>query len=141
MVADAKAKAATAAAQKGGRSATPTPAAGEPALSVDETKPLEDRYVDDGSVTVEDRKKFSLRSGGTATSLPTVAAAVPGARMSETEMLDEIGGGQRTKIIIGAAAVAVAPVIVLVVAFKGKSSDKPAARPSAPPAPAPPPPP
>ena len=140
MVADAKAKAAAAGVQKGKAS---TPAAGEPEVPlVDDTKPLEDRYVDDGSLTVEDRKKFSLRSGRTATALPTVGGAVPGARMSDNEMLDEIGGGKRTMIIAGAAAVAAALIIILVVIFKGKSEPKPvpstapaAAQPAEPPPP------
>ncbi|HVR64833.1 MAG TPA: protein kinase [Polyangia bacterium] len=133
MVADAKAKATV---QKGVRSATPTPPAGETVLGVDENKPLEDRYVDDGSVTVEDRKKFSLRSGGTASSLKPVGL-VPGARMSEAEMLDEIGGRKRMTIIVGAAAVGVALIVVLVVALRGgKGEDKPAV-PAAPAATAP----
>ena len=114
MVADAKAK--VAAAPKGKSS---TPAQGEAELLVEDAKPLEERYVDDGSVTVEDRKKFSLRSGGTATGLPAVRSAVPGSRMSYTEMLDEIGGGKRTTIIVAAAAAAIGIIIVLIVALKG----------------------
>jgi hypothetical protein len=140
MVADAKAKAAAAGVQKG---KAITPAAGEPEVPlVDDTKPLEERYVDDGSLTVEDRKKFSLRSGRTATALPTVGGSVPGARMSDNEMLDEIGGGKRTMIIAGAAGVAAALIIILVVIFKGKSEPKPvptaapaAAQPATPPTP------
>ncbi|HEX3697378.1 MAG TPA: serine/threonine-protein kinase [Polyangia bacterium] len=122
MVADAKAK--VVAAQKG-RSATPAP--GEAEVPVEDARPLEDRYVDDGSLTVEDRKKFSLRSGATSTALPTVASAVPGSRMSDNEMLDEIGGGKRTTIIVGAAAAVVALIVVLIVAIKGKSERPPAA--------------
>ena len=53
-------------------------------------KPLEERYVDDGSVTAEDRKKFSLRSGATSTALPTVGGAMPGERMSDAEVMGEM---------------------------------------------------
>ena len=76
----------------------------------EDAKPLEDRYVDDGSVTVDDRKKFSLRRGGTATALPTVGGAVPGERMSDAEMMGEIGGGKKRIVIIGIAVAVVAIV-------------------------------
>jgi hypothetical protein len=62
MVADAKAKMAS-------RSDT-----GE---VPEDVRPLEDRYVDDGTVTTEDRKKFSLRAGGTATACPRRARSCP----------------------------------------------------------------
>jgi len=68
-------------------------------------KPLDDRYVDDGSVTADDRRKFSLRSGGTATSLPTVGH-VPGERMSDDEVMGEIGGKRRIGIIVVAVIIA-----------------------------------
>lgn len=124
MVAEAKAKAAAS-----GKPAAPAAAEGEGAPSetdlpvVDEGKPLEDRYLDDGSVTVEDRKKFSLRSGGTATAMPVVGK-MPGERMSENEMLDEIGGRKKIMIIGIAAAVVLALIAVVAVAFKGKSPEK-----------------
>jgi hypothetical protein len=109
MVADAKAKAA-------GR--------GKPDGAPEDAKPLEDRYVDDGSVTVEDRKNFSLRSGGTSSSLPTVRGAVPGDRMSDAEMLNEMGGGRKVAIIVIAVAVVAAIVAVLFVVLKGKGGEK-----------------
>ena len=65
-----------------------------------EGAPIDDqRYVDDGSLTVEDRKKFSLRSGATSTALPTVAGAMPGERMSDAEVMGEIGGKKKFWII------------------------------------------
>lgn len=78
-----------------------------PAAIVADGKPLEDRYVDDGTVTVDDRKKFSLRSGPHATpgSPVRTVAAVPGERMSETEVLEEIAGNRRWLIIAGAVVV------------------------------------
>jgi hypothetical protein len=85
--------------------ATPTSDSG-PAASA-EVKPLEDRYLDDGTVTVDDRKKFSLRSGPNTAGHPVRGAAViPGERMSETEVLDEIGGGRRL-LVIGLVVVVV----------------------------------
>jgi hypothetical protein len=115
MVAEAKAKA-LAASAKG----KPAPAPDE--LPVEDAKPLEDRYKDDGSVTVEDRKKFSLRSGSTSTGLPTVGGVVPGERMSDNEMINEIGGGKKIAIIAVAVAVVVI-LIAVVVSMRGKKGE------------------
>jgi len=112
MVADAKAKLVA-----GGK-----PAADEAELPTDDVRPLEDRYVDDGSVTTEDRKKFSLRTGGTATALPAAAAAIPGEKMDERELVQEIGRGRRTAILVVAAVVAVALIVVVAMMMKGKKS-------------------
>jgi serine/threonine-protein kinase len=120
MVAEAKAK--VVASRRGGPAV-----AAELEAPLEDAKPLEDRYVDDGSVTVEDRKKFSLRRGATSQRLQTVGGVVPGERMSEAEMIEEIGGGKRTIIIVVAAAIAVALVAVVVIAFRGKSAQKGAA--------------
>jgi hypothetical protein len=109
MVADAKSKL-----QSAGKPANEGPVIAEDA------RPLEDRYVDDGSVTVEDRKKFSLRTGGTATALPTAGPAVPGEKMDEREMVGEISGGRRTLILVIAAVVILALVVVIAMMVKGK---------------------
>jgi serine/threonine-protein kinase len=117
MVAEAKAKAAAAAA-KGKPAAAPGV---EDIADAEAAKPLEDRYKDDGSVTVDDRKKFSLRSGSTQTAMPAVGV-MPGERMSDDEMIKEIGSGK--KIVIIAVAVAVILAIVgIVVMSKGKKSE------------------
>ena len=55
MIAEARAKMAAQGARPG--------AVEGPEVPVEEVKPIEDRYKDDGSVTTEDRKKFSLRTG------------------------------------------------------------------------------
>jgi len=89
-------------------------------------KPLDDRYVDDGSVTAEDRKKFSLRSGGTATALPTVGH-MPGERMSDAEVMGEIGGKKRFVIIAIAVVVAAIVGFVAVKAMKSRDVSKSAA--------------
>jgi len=89
----------------------------EAATTPEDARPLEDRYVDDGSVTVEDRKNFSLRSGGTATALPTVGS-IPGERMTEAEMVGEIGGRKRTIIIVGVIAVVLAVGAVVALGFR-----------------------
>jgi hypothetical protein len=111
LVADAKAK--MQAAGKG---------TGEAAVLPEDSRPLEDRYADDGSVTVEDRKKFSLRTGGTATALPSVGAEVPGEKMDESEMVGEISTGRRTLILVIAAVVILALVVVIAMMVKGKST-------------------
>jgi eukaryotic-like serine/threonine-protein kinase len=113
MVADARAKL-----ENSRKAGAPAPA--EPELPAADTKPLEDRYRDDGTVSVDDRKKYSLRSGGTAAGLPTVGGAIPGDRMSAEEMMGEIGGGKRIAIIVAAVAVVLAVVVGLVMMFRGK---------------------
>ena len=92
-----------------------------------EAGPLDERYVDDGSVTADDRKKFSLRSGATSTALPTVGGAIPGERMSDAEVMAEVGGKKR--IIIIAVAVAVVALLGIFVwkQFKAKDVSKNAA--------------
>jgi serine/threonine-protein kinase len=109
MVADAKAKL-----QATGKAPAEAPAIAEDA------RPLEDRYVDDGSVTVEDRKKFSLRTGGTSTAIPTAGPEVPGEKMDEREIVGEISGGRRTLILVIAAVVVLALVVVIAMMVKGK---------------------
>jgi hypothetical protein len=135
MVAEAKAKAAGLPANANAHpNANPnkgraeTPSAGHE-LPAEDGKPLEDRYLDDGSVTVEDRKKFSLRSGGTSAGVPAVGGEIPGDRMSEAEMLNEIGGGKKTKVIAAAVVGVAALGLVLFFALRGKGSEKPAAPP------------
>jgi len=110
MVADAKAK----------LQATGKAPAESPVVAAEDARPLEDRYVDDGSVTVEDRKKFSLRTGGTATAMPTSGPAVPGEKMDEREIVGEISGGRRTLILVIAAVVVLALVVVIAMMVKGK---------------------
>jgi hypothetical protein len=110
MVADAKAK----------LQATGKAPAESPVVAAEDARPLEDRYVDDGSVTVEDRKKFSLRTGGTATAMPTSGPAVPGEKMDVREIVGEISGGRRTLILVIAAVVVLALVVVIAMMVKGK---------------------
>jgi hypothetical protein len=154
MVADARARVEAARAKGVAVSAEDAEAAAvaEVAAPEEGAKPLDERYVDDGSVTVEDRKKFSLRSGATATSLPAVGGAVPGERMSDAEVMGEIGGKKKVIIIVIAAVVAILVGIVVVKKFMAKDVAKSAealtpsaiptepAAPPAPPTPAPPPP-
>jgi hypothetical protein len=114
----------------------PVPSADSGPTNVAEAKPLEDRYLDDGTVTVDDREKFSLRSGGTAAALNARGGAapggtvpggpVPGERMSDDEVLGEIGGGKRFMImgIVAAAVLAVAAVVWLAMGGRGFRTDK-----------------
>ena len=137
MVADARAKL-EASKAKG----APVP---EPEPLPSETKPLEERYVDDGSVSAEDRKKYSLRQGATSAALPTVGGVVPGERMSAEEMVGEIGGGKRIAIIVVAVIVVAAVIAVVALGFRGKKVAQnaqaltPVAVPNEPAAPTPPP--
>jgi hypothetical protein len=99
------------AAQVAAAAAAPEEAAGQ----------LDERYVDDGTLTADDRKKFSLRSGATSTALPTVGGSMPGERMSDAEVMGEIGG--KKKIVIIAIAVVVLALIGVVVVKTLKSKD------------------
>jgi serine/threonine-protein kinase len=92
-----------------------------------EAGPLDERYVDDGSVTTDDRKKFSLRSGATSTALPTVGGVIPGERMSDAEVMAEVGGKKRIVIIAVAVAVAALLGIFFWKQFKAKDVSKNAA--------------
>jgi serine/threonine-protein kinase len=118
LVADAKAKA-----QAAGKGT------GEVPVMPEDARPLEDRYADDGSVTVEDRKKFSLRTGGTATALPAAGGEIPGEKMNEDEMVGEISSSRRTIILIIAAVVILALVVVIALMLKGKSKGSASAPP------------
>jgi hypothetical protein len=122
MVAEARARV-EAARAKGVAPSAELAAVAEGEAPADDVRPLEDRYVDDGSVSAEDRKKFSLRSGGTATALPTVGH-MPGERLSESEMIGEIGKGKRTKIIVAAVVVLIALGTVLYVGMRNKGAAK-----------------
>lgn len=90
------------------------------AASGDAPASLEDLYSDDGTVTADDRKNFSLKSGRTSIAAPQPAGSVPGERMTDSEVLDEIGGGKRFLILGTAGAVAVALVAVVVMYARGK---------------------
>ncbi|MFL5304593.1 MAG: protein kinase domain-containing protein [Polyangia bacterium] len=114
MVADARAKL-EASKAKG----TPAPEP-EPLPIESDAKPLEERYVDDGSVSAEDRKKYSLRQGATSAALPTVGGKIPGERMSAEEVMGEIGGGKRFGIVIAAVVVLAAVIAVVALGFRGK---------------------
>jgi hypothetical protein len=84
MIAEARAKMAAQGAKPGAVEAPEVPVESE-------VVPVEDRYKDDGSVTTEDRKKFSLRTGGTATAMPTVKPGmVPGDAMTEQDVIREV---------------------------------------------------
>lgn len=123
MVAEAKAKAAAIGAADKEEAAVPN----------EDIRPIEDRYVDDGSVTTDDRKKFSLRTGGTATALPTVGRSLPGEKMSEEDIVGELAPGRKLGVIVG-VAVAVVVAIVAVMLLMGGKKDEAAAPAAAAPA-------
>jgi serine/threonine-protein kinase len=141
MVADARARVEAARAKGVAVSeADAEAAAGAPPPVEEQVKPLEDQYVDDGSVTAEDRKKFSLRSGATSTALPTVGGQMPGDRMSDAEVMAEVGGKKRIGIIVIALAIAaiIGAVVVKKMMAKDVSKNAAAMAPTAEPTPTPP---
>lgn len=66
-----------------------------------DTKPIEDRYQDDGTVSHADRDKYSLKTGGTQM-MPAIRAPAPsesGPSVSERELVGEMKGG-RTGVMV-----------------------------------------
>jgi serine/threonine protein kinase len=77
-----------------------------------DSKPMDERYNDDGSITRGDKEKYSLRTGSTMmmNSLdPKKNASASHTKVSEDELIGEMKGG-RSKVI----AAIVAGVIVLI---------------------------
>ena len=111
-------------------------------MPVEDVKAMEDRYVDDGTVTAEDRKKFSLRTGGTAAAMPAVrpAAALPGESMTERDVIREVSGARRAIIVAVVGVVVVAIVGAVLWMMRDRPSLPPATAPAARAVPAPPPP-
>jgi hypothetical protein len=109
----------------------------------EDVRPLEDRYVDDGTVTTEDRKKFSLRAGGTGTAVPSAGSKLPGAGMSDKEVMEEIAGPRRTMILVVLGVVVALAVVVVLWIMKNRGAEhssistEPAANAAVVPAPAP----
>ena len=84
-----------------------------------DTKPIDDRYNDDGSITRADKDKYSLRTGATMmmSSLPDKGkASMSLNKVSEDELIGEMKAG-RGKILalIGLALLVLILIIVLVV--------------------------
>jgi hypothetical protein len=116
------------------------PVEGPEAVATEEVKPIEDRYKDDGTLTTEDRKKFSLRTGGTATALPTVKPGmVPGDAMTDQDVIREVSGSRRGLVLAVAAIVVIAVVAVVAMMIRGRPrAPAPAPTPAASAIPAPP---
>jgi len=116
MVADAKAKLAAQ-----GRGATGT---GEVPIPGEDVRPIEDRYVDDGSVTTEDRQKFSLRSSNIGMSSQSRRSRpVPGDAMSEKDVINEMAGTRRTLILVVVGVLVAAVIAVVVSRMRGKGGE------------------
>lgn len=65
--------------------------------------PIAGPSVDDSALTSEDRARFSLRTGHTEMMPAIREDQIPGERMSEEEMLDEISSSRKTMVYAGAA--------------------------------------
>ncbi|HVK83500.1 MAG TPA: hypothetical protein VM513_05300 [Kofleriaceae bacterium] len=76
--------------------------------------PVEDRYLDDGSVTSADSKAFSLRSGRTqALALDTIALAPTEDDGALDHLVREMKRGRRTLVAaLGGVAVALCGVLM-----------------------------
>src|SRR5262249_39126485 len=99
-----------------------------PEAPAEDIRPLEDRYVDDGSVSAEDRENFSPGTGRTVFGMrdgpPAPARAIPGERMSAEDMIAEIHTGRRIGVYI-AIGIGVLVLIVLGWLVMGRSRGSP----------------
>jgi hypothetical protein len=107
---DLDAQAAQAAAEERARTGRDT--GGDPA----DSRPIDERYKDDGTVSHEDKEKYSLRTGGTEM-MPRLRdpQAQSSAKVSEDELIGEMKSG-RGKILalIGVGVVVLIVIVVLV---------------------------
>jgi len=71
--------------------------------------PIEDRYVDDGTLTQGDSQKYSLRTGTTAMMQAMGRPATPRSRVSERELVREMTGSRMW--IAGAVVLAAIGVV------------------------------
>jgi eukaryotic-like serine/threonine-protein kinase len=130
MIAEARAKIAG---PEGKAPEAPSPA--------EEVLPIEDRYVDDGTVTSDDRKKFSLRAGQTSAAMPVVGTGkgrVPGERMSDEDVIREVSGSRKVVVILVAIVVVLAAAAAVLTLLRSKPTPPPARPPAATLIPAPP---
>jgi hypothetical protein len=127
MIAEARAKIAS---PEGKAPEAPSPA--------EEVLPIEDRYVDDGTVTSDDRKKFSLRAGNTSAAMPAVRGRVPGERMSDEDVLREVSSSRKVVVILVAIVVVLAAAAAVLTLLRSKPTAPPSLPPAASLIPAPP---
>ncbi len=81
-----------------------------------DSKPMDERYNDDGSITRGDKEKYSLRTGSTMMmkSMPDPKKASASlSKVSEDELIGEMKGG-RGKVIAAIVAALVAIVLIVV---------------------------
>jgi hypothetical protein len=85
--------------------AAPAANAGKDALASDKADqlPIEDRYADDGSLTRQDQKAFSLRTGHTQAMKAVDTSAAAGKGMGERDLIAEMqsGRGKLIAIVVG----------------------------------------
>jgi eukaryotic-like serine/threonine-protein kinase len=105
---DLDAQAAVAAAEERARSGK------EVANDKADSKPIDERYNDDGSITRGDKEKYSLRTGATQmmTAVKDTRASQSLAKVSEDALIGEMKGG-RGKIIV-AIAIGLAALVALI---------------------------
>ena len=109
---DLDAQAAHAAAEERARTGKDTGAADKA-----DTKPMDERYNDDGSITRGDKEKYSLRTGSTQmmSAMKDPKASASMGKVSEDALIGEMKGG-RGKIIaaIVAGVIAIALIIIFI---------------------------
>lgn len=94
--------------KKGLLDSVPAPKDGEDAVPVD-TLPVEDRYLDDGSVTTEDSAMFSVRTGSTQF-VPKLVEPVTLPHDGLPALVGEMKRGRRP--ILAVIGIAIACVII-----------------------------
>ncbi len=89
------------------------PAADGPEARPVDTLPVEDRYLDDGTVTREDSQMFSVRTGSTQF-VPRIVETVSLPHDGLPVLVSEMKRGRRAMLAVIGAAVAAACVIIAV---------------------------
>ncbi len=99
--------------KKGSLDSAPAPAKDSEAAGPADTLPVEDRYLDDGSVTREDSQMFSVRTGSTQF-VPKLVEPVTLPHDGLPTLVGEMKRGRRAVLAVIGAAVAAVCVIIAV---------------------------
>ncbi|MFT3692201.1 MAG: protein kinase [Kofleriaceae bacterium] len=76
--------------------------------------PMDERYKDDGTISRQDKEKYSLRTGGTQMMQAVRQDPSLSGKVSEDELIGEMKGGRKTVfLLIGVAVIALVILIVV----------------------------
>ncbi len=86
---------------------------------------IDERYKDDGSITAGDRQRLSLQTGHTQMMQAVQPTALPGERMGDDALIEEMQGGRkRTILLVVLGLLAMAAVVVYFTVFNTSDTPK-----------------